>query len=210
MRALTRRYRCNHALAFLRIESPATAAMLRHRYIVMSTTTDEKLSFIIGRRSVRVYVPGEVSEAMLTKLLEAAMAAPSAMTKDPWRFIVVRDPLKLSQMAAALPGGKMLSTAALALVVCGDLDAAFERQIGFLVQDCSASIENVLLCAHILGLGACWVGVYPGEASVQQIRKLCSLPPAVVPVAVISLGFPGEQLESRTRYNPDYVHFDSW
>jgi len=176
----------------------------------MSMTTDEKLSFIFGRRSIRVYAPGEVSEAMLTKLLEAAMAAPSAMTKDPWRFIVVRDPVKLSQMAAALPGGKMLSTAALALVVCGDLDAAFERQIGFLVQDCSASIENLLLCAHALGLGACWVGVYPGETSVHQIKQLCSLPPAVVPVAVISLGFPGEQLESRTRYNPDYVHFDSW
>ena len=194
----------------LRIESSVTAAILRLRDNDMSITIDEELGFIFGRRSIRVYAPGEVSEAMLAKLLEAAMAAPSAMTKDPWRFIVVRDSSTLSQMAAALPGGKMLSTATLALVVCGDLDAAFERQLSFLLQDCSASIENLLLCAHVLGLGACWVGVHPSETSVRQMKQLFSLPPAVIPVAVVSLGFPGEQLESRTRYNPDCVHFGKW
>jgi len=168
------------------------------------------LDFIFGRRSIRVYSPGEIGDETVTRLLEAAMAAPSAMTKDPWRFIVVRDKEALAQLAAVLPGGKMLVTATLGIVVCGDIDAAFERHIGFLLQDCSAAIENLLLAAHALGLGACWVGVHPLEDAVRKLRQMLSAPASIIPVAVISLGHPGEQLDPRTRYNRDYVHFEKW
>ena len=102
----------------------------------MTTTTDDNSGLILGRRSIRVYSPGEVSYVAVTRLLEAAMAAPSAMTKDPWRFVTVRDKQTLSKLAALHPGAAMLSSAAMAMVVCGDLDAAFERQISYLLQDC--------------------------------------------------------------------------
>jgi nitroreductase len=176
----------------------------------MSTTSDDKLNFILGRRSIRVFSPGEVSEAAVIRLLEGAMAAPSAMTKDPWRFIVVRDPQVLARMAAVLPGGKMLGTAALAIVACGDMDAVLDRQLSYLLQDCSASIENLLLSAHALGLGACWVGVHPGEGAIRQLREMFSLPAPIIPIAAIALGPPGEQPGPRTRYNPAYVHFEKW
>ena len=168
------------------------------------------MDFIFGRRSIRVYAPGEIDDATVTRLLEAAMAAPSAMTKDPWRFMVVRQPAMLAQLAAALPGGKMLSTATLAIVACGDLDVALDRQLSFLLQDCSAAIQNLLLAAHALGLGACWVGVHPSEPAVQKVKELMGLPKPVIPVAVISLGLPGEQPEARTRYNKEYVHREKW
>jgi nitroreductase len=176
----------------------------------MSTTTSTPLDFLLGRRSIRVYSPGEVSEAALTKLLEAAMAAPSAMTKDPWRFVLVRDKQSLAKLATLHPGAAMLSSAAMAIVVCGDLDVAFDRQLSYLLQDCSAAIENLLLAAHAQGLGACWVGIHPGEALIKQVRELLSLPAAVVPIAVVSLGQPGEQLPARTRYNAGYVHRERW
>jgi nitroreductase len=176
----------------------------------MNATTDDRLSLLFGRRSIRVYSPAEVSDATVTKLLETAMAAPSAMTKDPWRFVVVRDRQTLSQLAAALPGGKMLVTAALSIVVCGDMDAVFERQLSFLLQDCSAAIENMLLGAHALGLGACWVGVHPSDDSVRRLKQMLALPAQLIPIAAISLGHPGEQPEPRTRYNRDYVHFEKW
>ena len=176
----------------------------------MNTTTRTHLDFIFGRRSIRVYSPGEVGEAAVTRLLEAAMAAPSAMTKDPWRFVVVRDRHTLSQLATLHPGAAMLSAAAMAIVACGDLDAAFERNISYLLQDCSASIENLLLAAHAEDLGACWVGIHPGEPLIKRVRELLSLPACVVPVAVISLGQPGEQLPPRTRFNADYVHRERW
>lgn len=176
----------------------------------MSTANDTQLAFIFGRRSIRVYSPGEITEATVIRLLEAAMAAPSAMTKDPWRFVVVREKETLSKMAAALPGGKMLATATLAIVVCGDMDAAFENNVSYMLQDCSAAIENFLLAAHALGLGACWIGIHPGEDSVRQLKQILSLPRPIVPVAAISLGIPGEQLPARTRFTRDFVHFEKW
>jgi len=176
----------------------------------MSAAADNKLSLLFGRRSIRVYTPGEIDEATVMKVLETAMAAPSAMTKDPWRFVLVRDRQTLSHLAAALPGGKMLVTAAVAIVVCGDMDAAFERQLSFLLQDCSAAIENLLLGAHALGLGACWVGVHPSEDAMRRLKQMLSLPAAIVPIAAISLGHPGEQPGPRTRFNRDYVHFEKW
>ena len=176
----------------------------------MSKTADNDLGFILGRRSIRVYSPGEVSEATVTRLLEAAMAAPSAMTKDPWRFVTVRDRGTLSKLAALHPGAAMLSSAAMAIVVCGDLDTAFERQISYLLQDCSAAIENLLLAAHAQGLGACWVGIHPGEPLIKRVKELLSLPAAFIPVAAISLGQPGEQPAPRTRYTAAHVRAEKW
>ena len=104
----------------------------------------------------------------------------------------------------------LLATATAAIVVCGDLETAFDRQLSFLLQDCSAAIENLLLAAHALGLGACWVGVHPIEDAVKQLKQMLSLPTSVVPVAAIALGHPGEQPGPRTRFNPDHIHFEKW
>ncbi len=176
----------------------------------MSTGSGKELDFILGRRSIRVYSPGDISDATVTRLLEAAMAAPSAMTKDPWRFIIVRQAPTLTALAAALPGGKMLTTATLGVVVCGDLDAAFERQLSFLLQDCSAAIENLLLAAHALGLGACWVGVHPSDSAVRRLKELLGLPTPIIPIAMIALGQPGEVPGPRTRFTSGYVHLERW
>ena len=176
----------------------------------MSAHRNDKLEFIFGRRSIRVYGPAPISELEVSLLLQAAMAAPSAMGKDPWRFVVVRRREMLTRLSAALPGGKMLSSSALALVVCGDREAALDQHLSYLLQDCSAAIENLLLGAHALGLGACWVGIHPSEDAVRQVKELLSLPGLVVPIAVVSLGEPGERPEPRTRYNAAYVHSEKW
>ena len=176
----------------------------------MSATASDKFQFILGRRSIRVYAPGDVSEADITRLLEAAMAAPSAVAKDPWRFVVVRKKEMLSTIAAALPYGGMLATAPLGIIVCGDLDAAHDCQLGYLLQDCSAAIENLLLAVHALGLGACWLGIHPREDRISKIKEILQLPASVIPIAGIAIGHPGEEKEPRTRFNPEYVHWEKW
>ena len=176
----------------------------------MNTNVDEKLALIFGRRSIRLYSPAAVSEAAVQKLLEAAMAAPSAAAKDPWRFVVVRDRQTLSAISAALPNGQMIAGAALGIAVCGDLQAAHDQQLSYLLQDCSAAIENLLLCAHVLGLGACWLGVHPREQMVNSLKQILSLPVSVVPVACIAIGHPAEAKEPRTRFNRGYVHLERW
>jgi nitroreductase len=176
----------------------------------MNNDSNDSLSFIFRRRSVRVYSPGAIGDEMVHRLLEAAMAAPSAMTTDPWRFVVVKEPASLAKLALALAGGKMLSSAALAIVVCGEIDAALDRQLSYLLQDCSAATENLLLAATALGLGACWVGIHPNEEAGRNTKQLLSLPGSLIPMAAIALGLPGEQPEPRTRFNARYVHAEKW
>jgi nitroreductase len=176
----------------------------------MNPQLDSRLALLFGRRSTRDFRPGEVDDATLRTLLEAAMAAPSAVGKDPWRFVVVRDRAMLGRLAGVLSNGEMLHSANLCLAVCGDLDAVHDHQISYLLQDCAAAIENLLLAAHALGLGACWLGVHPREHRIKAVRELLALPAQVIPVACIALGHPVEQKESRTRYNPAYVHRERW
>ena len=140
----------------------------------------------------------------------AVLAAPSAVAKDPWAFVVVRDHEMRRRMVDRLPNGKMLANAALGIVVCGDLERAHDRQLSYLLQDCSAAIENMLLAASMLGLGACWLGVHPREDRVAHLRSLLQLPDQILPVGVISLGWPAETPPPRTRYRADAVHAETW
>jgi nitroreductase len=174
----------------------------------MGTDLDERLSFIFGRRSIRAYTAEPVSESAVRKLLEVAMAAPSAAAKDPWRFVVVRNRELLTRLQAALPHGQMIGSAAVGIVVCGDLEAAHDGQLSYLLQDCSAAIQNLLLCAHLLGLGACWLGVHPREQRMKALKEILRLPESLVPVACIAVGHPAETKEARTRFNLNYVRVE--
>jgi nitroreductase len=175
-----------------------------------SMNAKDQLQIIFGRRSIRVFKPGEVRETTIKELLQAAMAAPSAVAKDPWRFVVSQKPEMRASLATVLTNGDMLNTASLCVTVCADLDTAHDRQLSYALQDCAAAIENILLAAHALGLGACWLGVHPREDKIRKVKELLGLPTSVLPVACIAVGHPGEEKESRTRFNPAYVHREKW
>jgi nitroreductase len=169
-----------------------------------------KLQSIFSRRSIRVYQNRGIDREIVRDLLEAAMAAPSAVAKDPWEFIVLTDKKRLATVAEALPNGKMLTDAPLGIIVCGDMQRAHSGELSYLIQDCSAAIQNLLLAASMLGLGACWLGVHPRPDRIAHIRKVFDLPESVLPIAAIAIGYPAETKEPRTRYNLDYVHNESW
>ncbi len=169
-----------------------------------------KLDFIFNRRSVRKYHEKEISVATVRDLLDAAMAAPSACAKDPWHFIVLRDRGVLNRIAAGLPNGKMLPGAGVGIVVCGDLNKAHGGELSYLLQDCSAAIENLLLAARALGLGACWLGVHPRADRVDHLRGTLGIPEHVIPVSVIAIGWPAEHPPARTRYSDSAVHPEAW
>ena len=171
---------------------------------------NSKLNYVFSRRSIRAYQPKDVGENLIHDLLEAAMAAPSAVAKDPWEFMVLRNRNMLTKIAEGLPNGKMLADASVGVVVCGDLQRAHDGQLSYLLQDCSAAIENMLLAASTLGLGACWLGVHPREERVTHIRSLLKIPAWVIPVAAIAIGWPAELHTPRTRYREDAVHHEVW
>lgn len=169
-----------------------------------------KLDFLFSRRSIRAYETEDVGEDLVRDLLEAAMAAPSAAAKDPWEFVVIRERDMLAKIAEGLPNGRMLAHAAVGIIVFGDLRRANDGLLSYLLQDCSAAIENLLLAADALGLGACWLGVHPREDRIAHIRSLIETPDAVIPVSAIAIGWPAESKKPRTRYRAEAVHHEMW
>jgi len=168
------------------------------------------LAPIFARRSVRVFADRVVEDVLVRDLLDAAMAAPSAVCCDPWRFVVVTQRTTLSEIASGLPYGKMLATAGVGIAVCGELKAANDGLLSYLLQDCSAATENILLAASMLGLGACWLGVHPREERMAHIARVLGLPDGVIPVTAIAVGWPAEEKRPRTRYAASKVHRQRW
>lgn len=171
---------------------------------------NRKLDFIYTRRSVRKYEDREVPEDMIQDLLEAAMAAPSAVAKDPWHFIVLKERATLDKMADVLPSAQMLRQATAAFVVCGDITQANLEHESYMLQDLSAAVENILLAANSLGLGTCWLGVHPRPDRMAGIRELFQLPDHIIPMSGIAIGWPKDHPPARTRFNPDKVHREQW
>jgi nitroreductase len=168
----------------------------------------ETIKAIMTRRSVRQYSDKKVSSAQIIKLLKAAMNAPSACNQQPWQFVVIKDRNTMSAITKIHPYAKMLKTAGCAVVVCGDPKAEVCK--GYWVQDCSAATENLLLAAHSLGLGAVWLGVYPREQRVKDVRKLLGIPKAVIPFCIVSVGYPAKKVKPVVRFSGRKVHNEKW
>jgi len=164
---------------------------------------------LIKRRSVRKYTEEKISEEEIYTIITAGMYAPSARNTRPWHFIVIDDKTLFEKIMAFHPSAAMLSQASHAIAVCGDEN--LENGPGYYVMDCSAAIENMLLAAHSLGLGAVWIGIHPKPDRIEALSALLELPPHVKPVAVISLGVPVESHESiPERYEPEKIRYNRW
>jgi nitroreductase len=72
------------------------------------------------------------------------------------------------------------------------------------------ALENILIEAQFLGLGAVWLGVYPREDRVAGLKKLLDIPENVIPLAVISIGYPAESKEASQRYDEKKIHLNKW
>lgn len=169
---------------------------------------------ILTRTSVRQYQPDRtISRDTVETLMRAAMAAPTALNKQPWAFIAIDDRAALDSLSKALPYARMLPQASLAIVTCGDLSKAIESENaerGFWIQDVSAATENLLLAAHALGLGAVWTGVYPDSVRVQAVKQQLGLPETVIPLSVVPIGFPIGDQSPKDKWQADNVHFNRW
>ena len=168
----------------------------------------DALETILTRRSIRKYKKQPISPEILQKLLQAACQAPSAGNQQPWQFVLLDDRKILNVIHTFHPSAKMLTDADRAILVCGDLN--LEKFKGYWMIDCAAATENILLAAHSLGLGACWLGLYPREARVAGMKKLLHLPSNIIPFALVALGHPAEIKAREDRYNLSRIHHNKW
>lgn len=163
------------------------------------------LDLIKKRRSIRSYTDEPVSEADVKKLLEAAMAAPSANNRQPWEFIVVHDEELRRQLAETHPWSDMCADAPVVFVVC-----AHGRSSSHWVEDASAATENLLLAAAGLDLGAVWVGIYPRDRRENHVREVLELPSELRVLCLVPVGHPAESKPPHTKYNESKVHYDGY
>lgn len=175
------------------------------------TSTNETFNQIMSRKSVRNYANRPIEKEKIDTLLKAAMAAPTAVNKQPWAFIVIDDSQLLDTLAATLPYAKMAAHAPMAIVVCGDLTKTLRGDNDpYWPLDCSAASENILLAAESMGLGAVWTAVYPEEDRMEIVSKLLTLPEYIVPFNLIPIGYPKHPEEPKDKYKANNIHYNKW
>jgi nitroreductase len=166
------------------------------------------LQAIYTRRSIRKFSGEPISDEDMEKLLRAGFSAPSAHNKQPWNFVVVKNKSTLEHIAANHPYAKMLPQAGCCIIVCGDENA--QETKGFLIEDCSAAIQNILLAAHGIGLGAVWSGLYPVPELTKMISAELKLPDNITPVGMVVVGHKTEDKGPSDRYDSAKIHYDQW
>lgn len=141
------------------------------------------------RHSVRSYLPHPPSNADIVKILEAADMAPSAGgLKARQIFVITSEPLR-KKLAAASLDQEFIAEAPVVVLFCSDLERIAEygdrgRDL-YCIQDTAAAVENALLKAVDLGLGACWVGAFHED----EVSHICGLPAWLRPTALVTIGF---------------------
>jgi len=193
----------------------------------VSDANERDLFAVVGRqRACREFADTPVTDAELAPLLEAATHAPSAENKQPWEFVVVRDPATRAaigdltrqawqrhgrafseprltpELLAEVDKGATGSVAAapVHIVVCADVDRGLEATVG---SSIFPAIQNLLLAATAVGLGSALTTLT--TAFTAELRELLGLPAHVVPVAVVPIGHPARPL-GRPRREPYAEH----
>lgn len=174
-------------------------------------TSKSTIEDIMTRTSVRAYSDRKVEKETVDTLLRAAMAAPTAGNKQPWRYVVIDDKKILESIGDNFRTMTMAKQAALAVVMCGDTTSTFKGDAqGYWIQDVSAASENLLLAAHAMDLGAVWCGIYPLMERVEQFSKMLNLPENIIPMACICIGYPVAETTPKDKWKPEYIHYNSW
>ena len=161
---------------------------------------------ILNRKSVRKYSDKKVEQEKIDTILKCAMAAPSAVNKQPWEFLVITDKEKLEKIAEIAPNASYAKNSQVTIIVCGNKNLSEK----FWLQDCCAVSENILLATEALGLGAVWCFVYPSDERILAIKQLFNLSEEIVPVNIIPIGYPFTKEEPKQKYNPEKIHVNNW
>ena len=166
------------------------------------------LDTIYDRRSIRKYQEKPVEEKLLNEILKAGMYAPSAVNKQPWHFVVIKDKEVMKDIKNLHPYASSLQTAPVAIMVCGDTNLEFAQN--FYLTDCAAVTENILLAAKWLGLDTCWMGIYPWEKTMKDFSDYFKLPENIKPYSLIAVGYGAETKSRPDRFDESKIHINKW
>jgi len=169
------------------------------------------LELIKSRRNIKEFLPKFVDWDKISKILDAARHAPSCGNIQNWKFIVVIDQDLKNQLAeAAMQQYEIVN--GVPIVICAEPEKA-ERYYGlrgerlFTIQNCATAMQNMLLEAHSLGLGARWIGGFEED----MVKALLGIPEEIRPQAIVVIGYPKEIPEKPPKLPLEsLVFFDKW
>ncbi len=159
---------------------------------------------IFHRTSVRQYLDKTVEQEKVEKMLRAAMQAPSARNQQPWEYYVVTGKEMLERLSGVSPYAGCTKGAPLAFVACWQKECMRPE---YAQIDLSASVENLLLEADALGLGAVWLGIAPIAERMKKVREVLNIPENLEAFAVIPCGYPRHISVQQDRYDAGRVHY---
>ena len=169
----------------------------------MKADVKDTMDVIFSRKSVRHYTDQEVEADKLLTLVKAGMAAPTAMNRQPWSFIIVTNMAQVASISDR-PGLMMLKKAKAVILVLGKKDEKFWQ------QDCSAATENILLAAEALGLGAVWCAGYPMTDRTESYKELFNYSDDYEVLSLISIGYPTGEDKPKDKFKEEKIHWNRW
>jgi nitroreductase len=154
------------------------------------------------RRSIRTFGAGDVPQSIVDDVIDCARLAPTAMNKQPWTFIVVRDAAVRSRVVEIAGHGEFLRASPVAVAVCCD-------EWDYWKEDGSAATTALLFAAHAHGLGACWVSMEPNGYA-AAVKELLGVPAGVHLLAIVAIGEPAESPAPEKRALGDVIRSERW
>lgn len=149
---------------------------------------------IKDRQSIRNFIDRSIEKEKIEKIIEAGTMAPSACDIQGWRFIVINNE-KLKEKIVDAGGAHFIKKAPIGILILYD-NRTDNVEYQDYIQSASAAIQNMLLTAHSLGLGCCWVCHLPTK---KQIRNLLKIPWNYDPIAYIAIGYYKKEPRRRPR-----------
>jgi nitroreductase len=150
---------------------------------------------IYTRRSIRQYTDKPVAREQLIEVIKAGTWAPSGRNNQPWRFVLVQSSEARKELAKHTKYHTIIEQAGACIAVFADKSAMYSEVKDH--QALGACLQNMLLAAHALGLGAVWLGEILKKA--DEVRKLLGLSGDMELMAVVALGHPLSRKHSSER-----------
>lgn len=163
---------------------------------------------ILKRTSVRKYKKEALKKSEIDLILRAAFSAPSAANRQPWQFIVVENKDTLKDLSEMTPYAALLKDAAMGIVVCADKSK--NDSLDYCQQDLAAATENMLIEAKSLGIGSCWLGVYPNEDRYLAVNQYFKLPKGIVPMWMVAFGYPDQEEVIKNKFDEKKIHYEKY
>lgn len=156
--------------------------------------SNDILTALLERRSIRSYTDREITREEITAILEAGRWAPSGKNNQPFRFLVVRsDDARIPALSECTVYSHIVKNAPVMIGVFLDKNSLYHELKDH--QSAGSCIQNIMLAAHSLGLGSVWLGQMMNNA--EQVLNVLELDSERYEfITFVTIGEPAKEGES--------------